>query len=106
MKWPKVMRSEDVYRKANVIPWSKVIKKRQLSWFGHLMRLPDDTPAKMSLNYALNHRTTRPRGRQISTWITMMEKRFKEHNASWSEASQIALDRDKWRDFMSSFTDI
>ena len=103
VKWPKIMKNEDVYKKANVIPWSRVVKKRQLSWFGHLMRLPDGTPAKLSLDYALNHRTSRPRGRQKITWISMMEKRFIERNSTWNEAAQIALNRDRWKDFMSSF---
>jgi hypothetical protein len=30
-------------------PWSEAIKKRRLNWFGHLLRLPENTPAKLAL---------------------------------------------------------
>ena len=32
----------------NVEPWSKNIKRSRLKWLGHLMRLHDGTPAKLS----------------------------------------------------------
>ena len=59
---------------------------RQLSWFGHLIRLPDDAPAKLALEYARSP-TLKPRGRQKLTWIGMMEKIFSQQNISWDDAS-------------------
>ena len=37
-----------------VKPWSQPIKMRQMKWFGHLTRLPDNTPAKTALKKYLN----------------------------------------------------
>ena len=61
IKWPTIINNEDLYNITKATPWSKVIKKRQLSWFGHMIRLPDDTPAKLSFKYA-QEPTPRPRG--------------------------------------------
>ena len=41
------------------MPWSIAIKKRQLNWFGHMTRLPYNTPEKLALNHALKP-TIRP----------------------------------------------
>jgi len=30
--------------------WSQSIKEKRLRWFGHLMRLPEDTNARRALN--------------------------------------------------------
>ena len=103
--YPRKMRNDDVYSRTEVVPWSRALKRRQLSWFGHLMRLPDDTPAKLSLNHFLNHETTKPRGRQMTTWFSMMKKRFLESNMTWEQASLLAGDRIAWNQFMSSFRD-
>ena len=103
--WPKIVKNDDLYEITKVVPWSKTVKKRQLSWFGHLMRLPDDSPAKVSLDYCLNHKTTRPRGRPMITWISMMRKRFEEMNTNWENASNKARNRDEWKRFMNSVLD-
>ena len=53
--------------------WSKAIKERRLSWYGQLLRLPDNTPAKSALREAQRH-VKKPRGGQKLTWIKMIEK--------------------------------
>ena len=53
--------------------WSKTIKERRLSWYGHLLRLPDNTPAKSVLREAQRH-VKKPRDGQKLTWIKMIEK--------------------------------
>ena len=34
----------------NQKPWSQRVKRRRLSFFGYMARLPDDAPAKLALN--------------------------------------------------------
>ena len=70
------------------MPWSIAIRKRQLNWFGHMTRLPYNTPAKLALNHALKP-TIRPRGQQKTTWISMMKKRFQEYDLKWEEACDM-----------------
>ena len=51
IRWPKEISNAEVYERTGVKPWSH-IKIRQLKWFGHI-RLPNNTPAKTALAYAL-----------------------------------------------------
>ena len=47
--------------------------RRRLTWLGHLLRLPNDTPARKAFREALKP-TKRPRGRTIGTWISTIKK--------------------------------
>ena len=97
IRWPTIITNNDLYTTTKVKPWSEIIIKRQLSWFGHLVRLPDDTPAKRSLNYSLLP-SKKPPGRQKTTWIEMMKTHFLKMGMTWNEAYETAKDRGKWRD--------
>ena len=97
------MPSEEVYAVTKVKPWSKIIRERQLRWFGHLTRLPDDTPAKLALMYALKEEP-KPRGRPKLTWIKMMTKVFTSNNLTWDEAAEKAKDRKEWEMLVKSIT--
>ena len=99
VSWPKVVSNQEVYATTKVESWSLVIKKRQLSWLGHLIRLPDDTPAKRSFEYIQKPRA-KPRGRQPLTWLTMMKKMVESHCMQWEKACVLAEDRLQWKDFM------
>ena len=101
VRWPKVIKNEALYDITKTTPWSTIIKKRQLySWFGHMARLPDNTPAKLFLDYVTNNAFSRPRGLQLTTWIPMMKKRFIEYNTIWENAFMLAKDRGEWSRFM------
>ena len=99
IRWPKILKNEDVYEKTKTEPWSKTIEKKRLKWFGHLMRLDENTPARKALSVALIQ-SKRPRGRPKFTWLELMQKQLQEINLKWEEASQLAKDRKKWKDIL------
>ena len=47
IKWPNKISKKQLYERMKIDEWSKTIKERRLSWYGHLLRLPDNTPAKI-----------------------------------------------------------
>ena len=75
VRWPRIATNEEVYTRTGAKPWSQRIRKRAWSWFGHLSRLPQDSPAQQALDYATRP-ARRPRGKPATTWISMMKKRF------------------------------
>ena len=77
VKWPQIVTNEELYKTTNITLWSKTVRKRQLSWFGHMIRLASDCPAKISQKYVLEP-TAKPKGRPQTTWLSMMIKRLKE----------------------------
>ena len=80
------------------MPWSKVIQKRRLKWFGHVIRLPDDTPANRAIQYAVSQ-YRKPRGRSPSTWISVLKKLIEDHGLSWNEARALASDLEVWKKY-------
>ena len=44
VKWLNITTNDAVYAITRQIPWSKVIRRIELSWLGHLFRLSDDIP--------------------------------------------------------------
>ena len=50
-----------------------MIRRRRLNWVGHLMRLPPETPARISIYEALRT-TKRKRGKAKTTWLKVIEK--------------------------------
>jgi len=66
--YPKIIKNENLYEITKVEPWSRTIKRRRLKWLGHLMRLSDDTPAKLSLKEHLRPVKNKV-GRPKTTWF-------------------------------------
>ena len=46
---PKIVKNTELYEKAGAEKWNSIVKKRRLSWLGHLLRLNEETPAKKAL---------------------------------------------------------
>ena len=49
------------------------MKRRRLQWYGHLLRLPEDTPAKAALMEARSY-ACKPKGGQKLTWLKIIDK--------------------------------
>ena len=81
-KWPRVISNEDLYKKTNVTPWSKQIKRRRLRWLGHLLRLHPQTPARISLQEFLKP-TPKPLGRPKTTWLQTVKKDLNRSDKLW-----------------------
>ena len=99
VKWPNVVKNENVYALTKARPWSEVIEERQLRWLGHMVRLPDDTPAKLALTYSMIPEP-KPRGGQKLTWIKSMQKNLEKYNTTWPQAMELAKNREVWRDLI------
>ena len=102
--WQDKVTNEELYERANTNKWSKDIKKRRLKWLGHLLRLPEDTPARQALQEAFSP-VNRPRGRPKTTWISLVTKELKEMNIeltydSLHEVVELANDRNAWRNLV------
>ena len=92
VKWLNIPTSDTVYAIIRQIPWSQVITGRELSWFAHPFCLPDNTPAKIALQYSLRP-TKNPRGIQQTTWISMMKIKRLDMGLECEAANRLAKDR-------------
>ena len=89
--------NKELYERTKSKPWSKTMKQRRLNWLGHLLRLPEDTPARQAL--AEYHRTTkRPVGRPKPTWVAQVIKEIKTINPTSNlfDLETLANDRKAW----------
>ena len=100
VKWPKIVTNEQVYTRTNIQPWSIIIEKRRLRWFGHVTRMSPLTPAKQALEYA-HQKYKKHVGRPKQSWIKTMTNQLNNINLTWEQAYAIAQDREKWRDIVN-----
>ena len=107
IRWPKLISSEKLYKIVGAEKWSTTIRRRRLNWLGHLMRLDERTPVRLSLKEALTD-VRRKIGRPSATWIKVIEKYLEsvntnlELNKSTPETVlrklvDLTEDRKKWR---------
>ena len=98
IKWPNKITNDKLMSITKEEPWSKVIDRRRLSWFGHMIRLPDSTPVKIALKEA-QIEVKLPRGRPKTTWLSCMKQQLKDSlGLSWEQAIGLAEDRAGWRE--------
>ena len=65
---------------------------KRLPWFGHLIRLPESTPAQRALRIGESD-VKRPRGPQTTSWLGCVTDQLKELNIDYNVAKTLALDR-------------
>ncbi len=73
LNWQDKVSNDKLYKRTNSVPWSQIVKRRRLTWYGHLLRLPEDTSARKSLKEAKKP-CKKPRGGQKLTWLRQIEK--------------------------------
>ena len=92
IKYPKIIKNENLYKITKQTPWSITIKYRRLKWFDHLCRLPEDCPAKLAFHEILE-KPKLPRGRPPITWIENLKKDLRELNYNIYEAIELSKQR-------------
>ena len=92
-----ILKNEEIFTKTKLEPWSIIIGKRRLKWFGKLTQMGPSTSARSALHYALEE-FRRPRGRPPKTLLRIMKQQLRsELNMSWNEAFDIAKDENVWK---------
>ena len=100
IKWPKKMSNENIYKLSKIKTWTSKVKKQRLNWFGRLVRLDENVPAKKALKYAMAKYRSK-KGRPKAKWLTMMEKQLKaDLDLTWEEAELAARNRSDWRNMV------
>ena len=51
--WLTIVKNEEIFTKRKLGPWSIIIGKRRLKWFGKIVRMNPPTSAHSALHYAL-----------------------------------------------------
>ena len=101
IRYPKIIKNTELIELTKQTPWSQMIAIQRLRWFGHLQRLPEESPAKQALN-ELERVVDRPVGRPIVTWIEVVKKQMKEKGLDYKKAITLTQDRVGWRQFINS----
>ena len=78
--------------KTKLEPWSIIIGKRRLKWFGKIARMDPSTSARSLEEFR------RPRRGPPKTWLSIMKQQLRsELDMNWNEAFDIAKDETVWR---------
>ena len=103
----QIVRTRDItnkrlYTVCEIDPWSTTIQRRRLAWYGHLIRLPEETSAKKAYWEARNTYHKKVAGGQPTTWLSTITKDFQLINKSLNEAQEIARDKEKYGKLVGS----
>jgi len=100
IKYPYIITNENLYKCTNMIPWTQIIKRRRLRWTGHLLRLPETTPAKQALHEIRNNYNIYKKCNK-HTWKKQINNDLKDIDHNFSIDCEIfeqrAKDREWWR---------
>ena len=103
IRYPKIISNAKLYQITKEKEWSNTIKCRRLKWTGHLMRLPDKTPAKLALEESLKSVGIKNIGKRsfYKTWIgnTELDITQTDKNLTMNHIYEhgLADDREKWK---------
>ena len=79
--------------------WTDKINQNKLRFTGHILRLPEGTPARQALQIALKP-VTRPRGQQKTTWIQSTNTLLQSvglDNLGTNKLQESADDKKTWK---------
>ena len=91
--------NEELLTKTKQNQWSDTIRKKRLSWYGHVCRLDASTPAQTALNHIQSNNTMKKlKGGQKTTWIKNVQKDLDNLKIHPQEnITELTLDRSAWR---------
>ena len=97
--YPNIITSNDIYAMTRQHLWTDKIHQNKLRFTGHILRLPEGTPAIQALQIALKP-ATRPRGRQKTTWIQYTNTLLQSvglDNLGINKLQESADDKNTWK---------
>ena len=94
------MTNKELYKLVNQHPTSLEIRKRQLSFIGHCLRMSEDEPARIYSLYESKVRESNRQGRRPKSYLDQISKYIlQDHKDKLSEAqiTNYARDKGSWR---------
>ena len=101
IRWPNKINTTELYKKTQQTPWSKTITKRRVRLYGHLMRLPEETPVRQAM-LEYERPLKMARGAPKFTWKKNIENDLSQLGIDKKAAAEIAQDRKRWRALVNS----
>jgi hypothetical protein len=95
--WPKTLSNKDLWEATGQEDVNIEIQKRKFGWIGHTLRKDDGEIPKATLQW--NPQGSRKRGRSNNSWRRSVTK---EVGRGWNELSFLAVDRQKWKEFVDN----
>lgn len=93
------IRNEVIREELNIESVEDFIERRQLGWWGHLLRMEEKAQTRMI--WESKAIGTKKRGRPKQTWDDVIGKILKKKAKSWVEAKRLATDRKNWKKFIT-----
>ena len=94
IRWPEKISNNDLYERTKQERWSREIKRRRLSWLGHVLRMSEETPAKLALREA-QRKIKKQMGNKL-TWLGLIARDTRELNMNMNELEETANNRQAW----------
>ena len=98
LRWSDFVSNIELRQRTNTVPLIRELTKRRLSWYGHLLRSPDHTPAKQIFNAnPQSFGWRRPPGRPRLRWEDEVGDDLTRLGLRPADAPTLAMDRATWR---------
>ena len=97
--YPSIVGNNDICAMTRQHLWTDKINQDKLRFTGHILRLPEGTPARQALQIALKP-VTRPRGRQKTTWMQSTNTLLQSvglDNLGTNKLQESADDKKTWK---------
>lgn len=92
------IRSEDIRTSLEQEPITKKIENRQLSWFGHILRMDQNRLTKKVISAKPNYK--KRRGRPKKTWIGRINEIGTNRGKTLEEMRRLAVSRQEWKKWL------
>jgi len=109
VKYPQIVRNDDLYRRTSSVPLSELVKSARLRLLGHVLRSPIDTPAQLCMDaYFRCTDEKKFRGRPPSTLPCLLRNDLLPYNIPFKSSRDLqrlrerASDRQQWADLCRS----
>ena len=97
IKYPTIISNKDLYHTTSEIPLSLTILKLRWSLFGHILRLPEETPSRMSMTHYFTSSSKKGfKGRQrVTLPVTISKdlKRAHQNSTLTQDYGVVAFDK-------------
>lgn len=94
------LRNIDIRRDLEIQPTLDFIEQRQLSWWGHLVRMEERRPVRRIWEARIER--YKKRGRPRQTWDKTVAGILERKGTTWSDAKRLANNKDVWKKFVKN----